>query len=345
MTATVTRSALTPQLLADNCILSRFLQNLLFRELGGFWNQRRTDVIYNAAANEAENRNYLGTYFPRSFTDSYCIYSELLNNPAAVRPLAGDKTVSVLSLGCGTAGDITGLIAALLQYRPNVRRIEVTGIDVNDIAAGFARRILGAVAAKTGVEITFSHINCDLSDPRASQSAAARLAPGFDFVQSFKAAGELLPDSPANPYFRLTEEFAPLTADNGVFVLLDVCISNKKGRDGRFYPQILNEAMNSFCRMHDEFRTILPVSCSCRGAGCYSKECYMSKVYHVSHDHMWQDTDRVCFRVLARTSAVREIRSDLRGRCFEIGSNRFYCGKLAGVKPADAFSLDILREE
>jgi hypothetical protein len=71
----------------------------------------------------------------------------------------------------------------------------------------------------------------------------------------------------------------------------------------------------------------------------------MSKVYHVSHDHMWQDTDRVCFRVLARTSAVREIRSDLRGRCFEIGSSRFYCGRPAGVKPADAFSLDILREE
>jgi hypothetical protein len=318
-------------------VLPVFLQSLLFDRLGGFWFQRRTDVVYNAAANEEENRNYLGTYFPRSFAESYFILSDLLKSRRFSAPLASGHEVSILSAGCGTGGDIAGAVAAILQYRPEVTSIRVTGLDVNEIALGYAEKILAAVAAETGVRITFQGIRTDLSSEASVRSALQSVSGTFDVVQSYKAAGELLPRTCSNPYFGLASALTPFLSDNGVFVLLDVCI---RYGYGNWYPEILNRGMNSFVQNHGEIVTVLPLPCSCWSREC-RRNCYMTKTYTVAYSQCGRGEiqSKVCFRVLARKSAVLPLADEMKEYRYDIGRDH-RCGP-EGNPVADAFTLTL----
>jgi hypothetical protein len=334
------RNALTPTVRsADRLVLPVFLQSLLFDRLGGFWFQRRADVVYNAAANEEENRNYLGTYFPRSFAESYFILSDLLKSRRFSAPLASGHEVSILSAGCGTGGDIAGAVAAILQYRPEVTSVRVTGLDVNEIALGYAEKILAAVAAETGVRITFQGIRTDLSSENSVRSALQSVSGTFDVVQSYKAAGELLPHTCSNPYFGLASALTPFLSDCGVFVLLDVCLLYKNGdRYGDWYPEILNRGMNSFVQNHGEIVTVLPLPCSCWSREC-RRNCYMTKTYTVAYSQCGRGEiqSKVCFRVLARKSAVLPLADEMKEYRYDIGRDH-RCGP-EGNPVADAFTL------
>ena len=62
--------------------LPLWLDNLIFNELKAKYCPRNSDMT-NIDDDKAKTLNYLGTYFPRSYAESYCIFCEYFksNNP------------------------------------------------------------------------------------------------------------------------------------------------------------------------------------------------------------------------------------------------------------------------
>lgn len=89
--------------------------------------------------NKEQIRDYLGTYFPRSYVESYTIFFRYL---ASSSKLMDTTDISILDFGSGTGGELFGLFQALKEKRPNITQIKVRVIEGNANALRSYERIL-----------------------------------------------------------------------------------------------------------------------------------------------------------------------------------------------------------
>ena len=95
--------------------------------------------------------NYLGTYFPRSYAEAYCIFSHYFTvHPDA---FSGRDTLSVFDFGCGTGGEIIGLLTAVKKCFHNIKHIEVSGLDGNHHALRLLENIVERYSRTEGVDV------------------------------------------------------------------------------------------------------------------------------------------------------------------------------------------------
>ena len=66
--------------------------------------------------NEQQSQRYLGTYFPRSFVESYNIFYRLFNQEEIYKNFIGKKKINILNIGSGSGGDLFGLIEAMKDF-------------------------------------------------------------------------------------------------------------------------------------------------------------------------------------------------------------------------------------
>ena len=59
--------------------LPQWLDDLIFKELKAQYRPQYADMT-NIDDDKEKTLNYLGTYFPRSYAESYCIFSEFFKN-------------------------------------------------------------------------------------------------------------------------------------------------------------------------------------------------------------------------------------------------------------------------
>lgn len=65
----------------DSVILPQWLDNLIFEQFGAKYCRSNADMtVIDWDKNDV--LNYLGTYFPRSYAESYCIFTEFMTKMA-----------------------------------------------------------------------------------------------------------------------------------------------------------------------------------------------------------------------------------------------------------------------
>lgn len=107
----------------------KWLDKYLFSDLGAKYSPNHSIFEYNLNLNTGEIKVYLGTYFPRSFVEVKSIFEEFSQNSNYLS-LVGERTsVSILDLGCGTGGDIFGLLSFLEKYEPPLESVKLLAID------------------------------------------------------------------------------------------------------------------------------------------------------------------------------------------------------------------------
>lgn len=120
----------------------KWLDKYLFSDLGAKYSPNHSRFEYNLNLNTGEIKVYLGTYFPRSFVEVKSIFEEFSQNSNYLS-LVGERTsVSILDLGCGTGGDIFGLLSFLEKYEPPLESVKLLAIDGNQIALRFFEKIM-----------------------------------------------------------------------------------------------------------------------------------------------------------------------------------------------------------
>ena len=275
-------------------ILPHWLDKKIFNDHQAIYAPEHERYEYNLDLNEEELKVYLGTYFPRSYAEMFCIADNLLQNKCLKKTLEQDE-ISVLDYGCGTGGEILGLITAIGRHLPHTK-ISITAIDGNDGALAILKDLVECNPNKNiQVELSvFSQTLGTIED-------VEKLAFGkndYHFILCDKMVCELISKEvlPTNAYAIMAKKLTAFLHENGLLIMLDV--TTKDEHSGYFYPQLMNNAINDYVRKSRTIETLLPLSCACHDE-CRDF-CFMQQTFSVSHSHKSNDESRVCYRVLCK---------------------------------------------
>ena len=99
-----------PNIQDRHITLPKWLDDLLFNKLSASYCRKNKDLVVLDWGHK-DILEYLGTYFPRSFAESYCIFSKYLNDNR--QKCLDNAELSVFDFGCGTGGELSGFIIAV----------------------------------------------------------------------------------------------------------------------------------------------------------------------------------------------------------------------------------------
>lgn len=172
----------------NSVILPQWLDNLIFEKLGAKYCRSNADMtVIDWDKNDV--LNYLGTYFPRSYAESYCIFSDFFSKWSN-RFI--DKTeLSVFDFGSGTGGEIIGLLTVLDEQLPNLKKVRIVALDGNQDALLLYEEIIAAYQRRTRIQIDSNpaHLNINFYKLEVLEGIMREC---FDIIISFKAICEFV---------------------------------------------------------------------------------------------------------------------------------------------------------
>ena len=309
--------------------LPSWLDNYIFSSLNAEYSPDFQKFEYNLNLQYEENLKYLGTYFPRSYAETFCIFDNLFCNKALHSKYAQKTDVSVLSVGCGTGGDIIGLLTAINKHFSTIKKLNVVAVDGNEAALNILSQIIQQASRQFHKEVALTikqvvfdsiiSIDIDLS---------------FDFIITSKMINEILNKGKGhldNSYYDFVETYSPMLSEKGVMMILDV--TTKVGVS-EFCPILMNRQINQFVFDHPDFVSIIPIPCS--GKKNCQTQCFSQKEFAVTHSKFTSDKSRVAYRILVKRALSQELQLWQLDTQYQIQPDR-YCGQ--GSKIADGFFL------
>ena len=168
----------------------------------------------NLTADAQRAEWYLGTYFPRSFCETFAIFDYIFAKKYEELKIS-DK-LSILDVGIGSGGATYGLIWALRKWFKNqIKEVNVIGYDGNDHALELCGDIACVLAssweAPLNVSISNVQITWDAMNVIGNQK--------FDFVLASKAIQEMTGRFVYDDYVSLSKSVLKPT---GVAMLLEI---------------------------------------------------------------------------------------------------------------------------
>ena len=134
----------------------KWIDDLIFEELNAEYAPDHIKFEYNLNKNKNEVLTYLGTYFPRSYAEVYYLFSQLLFTEEQKSFVSENNVLRILDLGCGTGGDILGLLNYIEDNLDNIQLIKILAIDGNHYALRVLEKILEAYKSKTRLQIEYT---------------------------------------------------------------------------------------------------------------------------------------------------------------------------------------------
>lgn len=282
--------------------LPKWLDKIIYNDFNAIFEPHPQDVVYNPDQPYEFVKIYLGTYFPRSYAESFCIVNNLFENSNYLSSIYTLEEINILDFCCGTGGEIIGLIDILQSELPNLKRINIDAFDANPDAIRFLYHLMESVVTSGNivVDININPQGIFVSSEQELSDLVNLTNVQYHFIVSFKALNEFIQHGTfknKNTYSLISSYFLPLLSDVGVFILSDV--ATKLNNSERYYPQILNDGINSIINSgKNEFKTLYPYSCYFNEMTCNG--CYMQDVFTVSHSKKMNDVSKVAYRIICR---------------------------------------------
>lgn len=293
--------------------LPKWLDDYIFNDLEASYIPRCNAAEYNLEADDLKVKEYLGTYFPRSYGEIFCIAENLFQNECYLSSLNNavqlNQEINILDIGCGTGGEIVGLLEILDKYLPQTARINVYTFDGNDISIKYMNLVVKAFVGRSNRSLaiyqTCHRVNSE-ADLLYVSVCVSQVQ--FDYILCCKVCGELkLKNVIDKPYFSVAEKFSATLRANGIMLILD--LTDKPDGCNQYLPREMNSELNSFVSSHDEFGTLVPKPC---GEPPHCKaNCYMQKQFTIYHSrYPYGNETMVCYRIICRNLLRNQMISD-----------------------------------
>lgn len=289
-------------------ILPIWLDKIIFDDFAAVYEPRPMDVVYNPEQPYEFIKLYLGTYFPRSFAEAYGIIASLMTNDKYKQSLYNLQEINVLDFCCGTGGEIVGLLVALSDYLPNLKRVNINAYDANTDAIRFLYHLIESIRSvpELKIEVNINPQCIYIESEREIQDVIKISNVQYHFIMSFKAINEFVQHgtfNERNPYELIASSFSPLLNDNGVFIISDV--TTKVCNETLYYPQIMNNGINKFLKNSLQYKSIVPNACYHFENRCSG--CYMQDIFYVSHRKKNNDRSKIAYRIICNKSFAQEV--------------------------------------
>lgn len=271
-------------------ILPEWIDDLIFRVLSAKYSRKNKDLVV-LEWEENEVLSYLGTYFPRSFAESYCIFSEYFSK--FKHQYKAKTSISLFDFGCGTGGEIIGFIVAVSEMLPNIETIELRALDGNVHELRCLEIILDKAVSITGLKIESRFMPITIDDFYDMNVITDVITQKYDFIITFKAICEFVTKKQfegRNPYEHIINTFLPKLSDGGIVCIADITTYNEVSKEW-------------LTKMLDRASEICDVTIIDRNQG-YNEE------FFVSHSLKRYDKSKIAWRIYKPNDMHHEKRLD-----------------------------------
>lgn len=326
----------------DSITIPDWLDSCIFDDLDAKYAPNYIRFEYNLNLLKEEVKTYLGTYFPRSYSESFCIFDNLLSNAKYNNFMQQKSEISILDFGCGTGGEIIGLLTVLNKYLPNLKNVKVLAIDGNHDALRYSNIIIEQFKSQCSFSIIYDVGPISIKDCNDVEILDEIVQNKFDYIISFKAICELISKQriKENAYKYVAEILAPKLTFNGIMILLDVTVKNDE--IGTYYPIYMNQGLRTFVNDSKIFKTLIPLSCFLYENSC-NQQCFTQRTFKVSHSRKINDISKVSYRVFGRNDFIESIApKHLNGKLItqiKKGEN-IYCPYSDGTTKINAYNIN-----
>lgn len=260
--------------------LPQWLDEYIFTQLNASYCPANTDMTV-IDWDKSNVLNYLGTYFPRSYAEAYCIYSNFFSTH--FDNWQHKKSISVFDFGCGTGGEIIGLLETVAKYLPCVEQIKITAFDGNQDALRLFERIIQIYSERVQIDIQYRVIPVTIDDFYDLTILDTLLTEKYDIIMSFKAICEFVTKErfeKQNAYEHIARFLLSKLNDDGIVVLVDVTSYN--GVSQEWLPCMMDKGL--------------------KAAGCNvaSKNDGYNQAFFVSHSRRKCDVSKVAWRIILK---------------------------------------------
>ena len=318
--------------------LPQWLNDYIFGVIGAEEKPDPKEFCKNLDSDDEKNKIYLGTYFPRSFAESFCIHSNLFSFEPYRTHLEKKEELSLLSIGCGTGGDILGLICAIANNLPNISKLKVVAFDGNNIAIDYLSDLLGLEPIKSRFGISdkdIKYVPLPVTCVEDLVHYIEHMGDSFDLITSFKFVNELMDARilKQDGFRVLAELLAPKLNDTGLLTLLDVTDKHFDVWQSKNF----NSGLCAFSKANADFKTLLPTPCHFYDRNCIGGRCFTNKRFFGT----FTADDKVVYRVIGKSEFVDALYTNLRdGVSYIKNVDNEYCPGYRGRTVVDAFDIN-----
>lgn len=258
-------------------VLPKWLDSFIFDDLSACYCRQNKDMVV-LEWNKDEIKKYLGTYFPRSYAESFCIFSNYLSKESRV--YKNCQELSIFDFGCGTGGELIGFIMAVVKHLPNIKKIMIRALDGNTYALRDLECILEKTSQVLHLDIESYLIPFIIDDFYDIKMVDNIITQSYDFIISFKAICEFVTKQQfeqQNPYEHIINLFMPKLSSKGVICLADITSFNAVSQD--WLPIMLDNAAKT-CNVDILYQNI-----------------GFNEDYHISHRCYTNDISKIAWRI------------------------------------------------
>ena len=263
----------------ETCVtLPQWLDNLIFEELKAQYCPRRTNMT-NIDDDMEESLNYLGTYFPRSYDESYCIFRDYFQKHDS--EFVNQDELTVFDFGCGSGGEIFGLLTVLSDQRPQLQKIKIVAFDGNQNKLRLYEKIMAKFQEQVPLLIqnrTIPHKIDDFYDMGIIDSV---ISDSFDMIITFKAICEFVTKQQfetKNPYMHFVQTFLPKLSKDGIMLIEDITSINETSNE--WQSKTMDDGLSD---------------ANCR---VVSKNIWNYQTYTITHSQKSSDVSKVAWRII-----------------------------------------------
>ncbi|MBR4689346.1 MAG: hypothetical protein IKO90_02665 [Bacteroidales bacterium] len=254
-----------------------WLDNLIFNTLGAHYHPVYADMT-NIDDNREKTLNYLGTYFPRSYAEAYCIFKEYFEQN--LNCFSDKSEISIFDFGSGTGGEIIGLLTLLNERFPKLKKVRIVALDGNQDALLVYEEILSSCEEQLRflIESRPAHIHINFSKLDVLNSL---MDEKFDIIVSFKAICEFAAKQQfdkKNPYQHIAEFLTPKLKNDGMMLLEDITVKDNVSNE--WLPEMMDKGLGK---------------AKCRVVA--QNEGY-NQIYTITHSNKQNDVSKVAWRMI-----------------------------------------------